>query len=373
MIRVVNEVEESVQWHDGKSSQSIPLRWLRFECPCSECRVEQTSERRWLPLRQNEFRAVSVDNTPSRLSIVWESGHETMFAADRLRASLLVAHRARSQPILWGGGGEPRRFDHGQVTSDKQAMLGFMECFRDEGTAILTETPSVPGQLESTMSILGLPLRETFRERIHDVWVDPAGYNIAHTNEGLPPHSDYPSYSHPPSGQVLHMIVNECSGGDSFVVDGWHAARQMREEHPELFLALAEVPVPFRQYSTERESFARETIIRLDALGEVVGFRYSNQLMQPLHPGDPQFTTWMDAYQVLTQLLTDTSNHRQFRLDGGDALFVHGHRVLHGRTQFAVDGQRHLQDCYFDFDDILARVDRLTGLADAKTLGSVDQ
>lgn len=368
----MNRNEESLQWHDGKSTHSIPLRWLRFECPCVECRVEQTSERRWLPSGRDEFIATKIENTDAGLTIDWKSGHRTVFGAQRLRSSISVADRARSQPVLWGGGGEPQRFDHDQVTSDKQAMLSFMKCFRDEGTAILTGTPSIPGQLESTMSVLGLPLRETFSERIHDVWVDPAGYNIAHTNEGLPPHSDYPSYSHPPSGQVLHMIVNECSGGDSFVVDGWNAARQIQTSAPDLFSALAEVPVPFRQYSAERESFARETIVRLNTMGEVTGFRYSNQLMQPLHPGNERFSDWMDAYVALTETLTDPQNHRQFRLDSGDALFVHGHRVLHGRTQFVVDGKRHLQDCYFEFDDILARVDRLTGLADAKTLGGAD-
>ncbi len=369
----MNEIEESVHWHDGKNTQSIPLRWLRFECPCTECRVEQTTERRWLPREEDEFTATAIENTAAGLSISWASGHRSVFDAVRLRASLSISDRARSEPVLWGGGGVPQRFDHRQVTSDKEAMLSFMRCFRDEGIAILSDTPSIPGQLEPTMSILGLPLREIFSERIHDVWVDPAGYNIAHTNEGLPPHSDYPSYSHPPSGQVLHMIVNECSGGESFVVDGWNAAVQIRDSDPELFLALAEVPIPFRQYSTMRESFARETIVRLDALGEISGFRYSNHLMQPLHPGNPRFSQWMDAYLALTAALTDTQNRRQFRLGSGDALFVHGHRVLHGRTQFVVDGKRHLQDCYFEFDDIMARVDRLSGIANAKTLGGVAQ
>ncbi len=359
---------EVVKWFDGTTEVSIPLRWLRFECPCEDCRVAQTNERRWLPGDIAEFSAAEILSGDDGIDVSWISGHHTHFDAARLRRSLGIRDRARSRPRLWGGGGEPTRFDHDLVANDPNVMLEFMCCFRDEGTAILTGTPSVSGQLEQTMSMLALPLRETFSERIHDVFVDPAGYNIAHTSEALPPHSDYPSYTHPPSGQVLHMLVNECSGGDSFVVDGWNAVENLRAESPELAEILAEVPIPFRQYSIDRESFARSPLVATDRHGNVVGFRYSNQLMQPLAADHPQFDEWMDAYVRLTELVTDPSNHRIFRLDAGDALFVHGHRVLHARTEFSVDGKRHLQDCYFDFDDILARVDRLSGLADAKVV-----
>jgi gamma-butyrobetaine dioxygenase len=87
-----------------------------------------------------------------------------------------------------------------------------------------------------------------------------------------------------------------------------------------------------------------------------------------LDPEEPRYDLWLDGYLHLTELLTDPARQRRFRLDAGDALFVHGHRVLHGRTAFVADGRRHLQDCYFDFDDVLANADRLAGRAVAKTV-----
>ena len=61
--------------------------------------------------------------------------------------------------------------------------------------------------------------------------------------------------------------------------------------------------------------------------------------------------------------MTDASNQVTFRLDAGDTLMVNGLRVLHGRTEFRPDGARHLQDVYFEVDDVVANLARLTGEA----------
>ena len=48
--------------------------------------------------------------------------------------------------------------------------------------------------LERLSARLG-PVREVLFERIHNVKVDPRGYNVAHTSLALPPHNDFASYS----------------------------------------------------------------------------------------------------------------------------------------------------------------------------------
>ena len=37
---------------------------------------------------------------------------------------------------------------------------------------------------------------------------------------------------------------------------------------------------------------------------------------------------------------------------GGQVLLCAGHRVLHGRTALRSKGQRHLQDAYFEHDNV---------------------
>ena len=41
-----------------------------------------------------------------------------------------------------------------------------------------------------------------------------------------------------------------------------------------------------------------------------------------------------------------------FRLEGGHILLVSAHRVLHGRREFKQNGKRHLQDAYFEMDNV---------------------
>ncbi len=358
-----------VEWNVGGRSVRLPLRWIRLECPCHDCRVGQTAERRWVPLDDTDFEPTAVTTGASGIVVDWASGHRTTFSAEQLRASLATRDRARTDVRLIGLTG-PRRFEHDRVVADAGYRVEYLRFLRDEGAAILAGTPSVPGQLEHTLAALGLPVREMFDERIHDVVVDPQGYNIAHTTEALPPHSDFASYTHPPSGQVLHMLANECGGGDSILVDGWSVVEAMRVDEPVLVAALSEVAVGFRQFASRRESFARSPLVVLDPAGRVRAFRYSNQLMQPLEPEHPRFELWLDAYIALSRRLHDPANQYRFRLGDGDALFVHGHRMLHARTAFVPDGRRHLQDAYYEFDDVLAVIDRLTGLATAKAVTS---
>jgi len=39
-------------------------------------------------------------------------------------------------------------------------------------------------------------------------------------------------------------------------------------------------------------------------------------------------------------------------LEGGQILLVAGHRVLHARKEFVANAKRHLQDAYFEHDNI---------------------
>ena len=207
--------------------------------------------------------------------------------------------------------------------------------------------------------------------RIHDVRVDPGGYNVAHTAMELPPHNDFASCSWPPSVQALHMLVNDASGGETVVVDGWRVAESLRKARPEYFDILCQVPVPFRMFDENTETRAAAPIIQLDSGGAIRAFRFSNQLMQRIPPNLPGLVTFYRAYHELCQRVTSHSAKATFRLQGGHVLVTAGHRVLHGRKAFAPDGRRHLQDAYFEHDSarnhLLVLQRRLEGQAGSES------
>lgn len=337
-----------VHWPSGKVSH-LHFLWLRDNCSCEECRVVQTSEKRFMisdvPVDISPL-AVSLDG--DRLVLVWPDGHETVYEGTAIEA-LSAPHGVEWTP--WDSRFTPSRYRFQAFLDDDSIASAAITEFLDTGAIILQQAPTLPGTLESLSPRLG-PIREVLFARIHDVTVDPRGYNVAHTSSGLPPHNDFASYSWPPSVQALHMLVNEPAGGESVIVDGWNVLSRLRDRDPDHFRVLCETPVPFREFDDDNETYAVAPLVRCDADGNIASLRFSNQLMQTLDPGAPGVGEFYRAYYALCSLLTADDVKARFRLGGGDILVVAAHRVLHGREAFEAAGRRHLQDAYFELDNV---------------------
>lgn len=346
-VMQVDSTAVSIDWWPGTQSR-LPHLWLRDNCPCNECRIVQTSEKRFL------LSSVPPDLLPAQaellddvLHLEWPDGHTTRYAGDFLR-SLGDDQRPATKP--WPARFVPQHFDFGAFLADDGTALSALDEFVEIGAIVLAAAPTEPGTLELLAPRLG-PVREVLFARIHDVQVDPRGYNVAHTALPLPPHNDFASYSWPPSVQALHMLENETDGGSSIIVDGWSLLRELRKDMPEFFDALCRMPVPFREFDDNNETYAVEPIVRLSVDGEITGFRFSNQLMQAIDPNSPDADLFYAAYHELCRRVTRSATQSTFRLESGQILVVAAHRVLHGREAFEGNGRRHLQDAYFEFDN----------------------
>lgn len=172
---------------------------------------------------------------------------------------------------------------------------------------LIVDTPTEPNSLEGFAARLG-PMREMHFDRIHDVEVNPARYNVAHAALALPPHNDFAGMSWPPSVQALHMLANEVAGGLSVVVDGFAVLDSMRRDGPDLFELLCRVRVPFRMFDATTETYAVAPLVKLDIEGAMSRFRYSNQVMQPVDPTRRDAAAWYRAHHELSRLVADPSN-----------------------------------------------------------------
>ena len=343
----------TLTWRDGGEAR-IPYLWLRDNCDCAACRIAQTSEKRFdvasVPanLRPWEVSLGEGPDAGAALELVWPDGHRTRYLA----VDLWRLTHGEPQPLrYWGRRFRPRTFDYAQFLGDDATAAAFIEEFLVAGACIIVGAPTEPGSLETLAPRLG-PLREVVFERIHNVAIDPHGYNIAHTAENVPPHNDMVSYSWPPSVQALHMLVNDCDGGDSIIVDGFRALAGLRRKSPALFDALCEVEVPFRLFSEDDETHATNPMVQLDGHGAVRMLRFSNQTMQAVPLSEPKLPVFYRAYRALSQRLHAPAAQARFRLAAGHILIVAGHRVLHGRAPLTGQGARHLQDGYFEHDNV---------------------
>lgn len=351
---------------DAGQTRRYHYVWLRDNCWCGECRVEQTAERKLLTWSiPEDIRATEVEYVTGGLVVDWSDGHRSTYSLKWLQDndySQPGLRRAREQAMLWGSELTVPRFAHEDVMDDGRGQLAYLDAVRKYGVALVSDVPAVPGEVERFAEAIG-HVREVAFERVHNVYHDPKGYNVAHTPLELKPHSDMPSYQWPPSIQLLHFLVNEADGGESVVVDGWNALDKLRHGDPDAFDILTRVPIPYQLFSETEDTYAVAPMVQLGPDGEVGTFRFSNQLALPLSIDFEMVEPFYNAYRKLGNLIDSPEAKVVFKARNGDLLTVHGHRVLHGRMPFTPGtGARHLQDVYMEFDDFMARRRVLLGI-----------
>jgi alpha-ketoglutarate-dependent taurine dioxygenase/DUF971 family protein len=351
----------------GDRESSFHYVWLRDNCWCDECRVAQSGERRLFtadipddiaPVEQG----LDVDETALR--VAWNDGHHSSYDLTWLDVHDYSNRSDRVDPRVthWGSTlSSVPRFEHDEVKADPNVQMAYLQAVREYGAAIVSNTPSVDGEVERFAESIG-HVRETAFERVHNVRHDPQGYNVAHTSLELKPHSDLPSYHWPPSIQLLHFLVNETTGGETVLVDGWAVLNDLRRDNPAAFDTLCRVPVTFQLFSDDEDTRATAPIVQLDTAGRIQIFRFSNQLALPLDAAFTDVGDFYDAYRTLGRMIDSDAYRLQFKTESGDLLTVHSHRVLHGRKAFdPASGARHLQDVYMEYDDLMDRLNVLSG------------
>ena len=343
--------KDSVILSTGSNKQyDLPFLWLRDNCQCDECRIIETQEKQFL------LHTVPVDISPKSVEIkdeslfvLWPDNHQSVIPLNTIEESGKPRYPEHK---LWTSKFTPRRFDWTEFLDNKEIALEALKTFVSFGVIILNNAPKELNSLELLSKRFG-PIHETLFERIHNVSVTGHVYNVAHTSKGLPPHNDFASYKSQPSVQALHMLENECEGGELIIVDGWEIVEDLRKDHPEYFNILKEFNVPFRQFDENNETYAEAPIIKCSSDGSLESFRFSNQLMQMIDPSREDVKSFYKAYHEVSARVHDSKYRSTFRLHGGEVLIVASLRVLHARESFIPDGKRHLQDAYFVYDNAL--------------------
>ena len=203
---------------NNESEYDLPHLWMRDNCPCNDCRVQETQEKRFmLHSVPSDLKPKSVDVDEKHIHLIWPDGHETSISFDDIKS---LEKPRKPEKVLWTNDFIPSYFDWNDFLQKNEIAIDAISDFITRGVIVINGAPSVSNSLEELAPRLG-PIREVLFERIHNVSVDGHVYNIAHTSLELPPHNDFASYTWPPSVQALHMLVNECEGGRSTIVDGF--------------------------------------------------------------------------------------------------------------------------------------------------------
>jgi gamma-butyrobetaine dioxygenase len=363
MITTVTTAENalSVAWAAGGASR-FPYLWLRDNCGCARCRDPRNGQRLFdavdLPAEPHPARASIEDNA---VVILWsDDNHESRYESAWLAAhdpSPAARARRRRKPIYWGAAiaNNLPQADWPRVLADPQEERVFLQALADHGFAVLHQVPLEPGQVAAVGDRLG-HVRVTNYGRLFDVVSIPYPNNLAYTAVALGVHTDNPYRDPTPGLQLLHCLEAGAPGGDTLLVDGFHAAEELRRRHPDDFALLSRLPLPFHFADAGADLKAATPIISTDFEGQVTAVHFNNRSMAPLDLPEEDILPWYRAYRRFAAILREPAGELKIRLAPGDLLIMENNRALHGRTAFDPGrGRRHLQGCYVDKDGVESR------------------
>ncbi|QHA84890.1 gamma-butyrobetaine dioxygenase [Pseudomonas mediterranea] len=352
-----------ITWADGRLSP-FHHQWLRDNCPCPQCVYTVTRE------QVLEIVDVPEDLAPGAirldaegcLCVDWQDGHRSRFDPGWLRAHAYddesraerLAGKAKRQ--LWKHDLQLPVFDYLTLMEDADALLQWLLAVRDIGLTQVRGVPTEPGSLKQLAQRISF-IRESNFGVLFNVQSKADADSNAYTALNLPLHSDLPTRELQPGLQFLHCLVNDADGGESIFVDGFAIAEVLRQEDPEAFTALCEIPVEFRNKDRHSDYRCLAPIIALDALGQVAEIRMANFLRGPFDTSVEQMPRLYRAYRRFIALTREPSFRLMQRLEPGQLWCFDNRRTLHARNAFdPATGARHFQGCYVDRDELLSRI-----------------
>lgn len=337
--------------------------WLRERLPDAAVLDTRTGQR----LEEAAETPTDLRVTSAQIdgTIAFSDGFATRLPADWLAREVIVTP-SPSPRVHWDATLDPARMpaaDLAAMQADPAELGRFLDGLEAFGFAIVRGVPlTMDGGLDFA-DLIG-PIRRTNWGGIADVKAIPNAYDLTMTPRHLEPHSDNP-YREPVPGYILlHCLTNDADGGDSTLVDGFHAAAILRRDDPAAFAALTTTDVTFRYHDETAFLENRGKLIECDAHGEVVQIRYSNRTEMIERLPEDRLDAYYAARAAFWRLIMPGSPLTlQFRLQPGELLMMDNYRLLHGRTGYTLaTGSRHMRQCYLDRDVVGSRRRLLGGL-----------
>jgi len=296
-------------------------------------------------------------------TIAFSDGFATRLPADWL-AGAIAPRASNDRHVHWDGTLDAGAIPTAQLAdlrADPAALGALLGGLDRYGFAVVRGVPTdLDGGLEFA-DLIG-PIRITNWGGMADVKAIPNAYDLTMTPRHLEPHSDNPYRDPVPGYILLHCLVNDADGGDSTLVDGYHAAHLLRSNDPAAFATLTSTDVTFRYH--DASAFLEHTcpLIETNAAGDVVQIRYNNRTEMVGRLPIDRLEAYYAARAAFWRLIAPASPLTlRFRLQPGELLMMDNYRVLHGRTGYTLaTGSRHMRQCYIDRDTVGSRRRLLT-------------
>ncbi|EFX03610.1 serine/threonine-protein phosphatase 2b catalytic subunit [Grosmannia clavigera kw1407] len=340
----------------------LPNIWLRYVSYC---------------LFWNEFgipaniRARDVVADEKGLNVTWSGdNHKSSYPWDFLQFYQENNFRA-PEPVefhYWGRSIEQDppsvAYDSVMKADSDVGVAKLTDLIRRFGFAFVDGTPSAdPEDTRRLLERIAF-IRVTHYGGFYDFVPDLAMADTAYTNLALPAHTDTTYFTDPAGLQAFHLLSHQSPpgqqgqlGGESLLVDGFHAARLLQHEDPAAFDVLTRVRLPWHASGNAGITIApdqRYPVLELDDAKAVHRVRWNND-DRGVVPFDGYIdpVRWYDAARRWSAILQRPDVEYWTQLTPGRVLIFDNWRVMHGRRAFV--GLRRICGGYTARDDFISR------------------
>lgn len=353
-----------IKW-DNDDISEYHFLWLRDNCDCKACVTRLTYEQVFeicdVPF---DIKPTNVEiDSNNMINITWDhEGHKSTYHSGWLKEhcySQEAREKRKFIPKIWDKqtiAKELPIYQYQDIMSEDKALLNWLYELRDFG---ISKIENVEGKQKTVQKVAERIsfIRETNFGTVFDVASKKNANSAAYTTIKLPLHTDLPTRELQPGLQFLHCLVNDASGGESILVDGFKIAEFMRENFPTEYKALTTFPISFYNKDKDTDYRFDSPMITTDHNDNVTEVRLANFLRGPIDIPASDMEALYSAYRRFILLTRDERFQYFHLLNAGDLIVFDNRRILHARNAFNLEtGYRHLQGCYVDKDELLSRI-----------------
>ncbi|RDL39362.1 Trimethyllysine dioxygenase [Venustampulla echinocandica] len=355
----------------------LPHMWLRDNCRCNKCVNQDTMQRAFDTFAIPEkVRPNKVVTEARGLRVEWSHDkHSSLYPWDwilkYIPKSATVCDEnekpismSEDPRIYWGAEikSNPPSVHYDEIMAGDAGVGTWTDKIRRYGFCYVDGCPVSPEKTQQLLERIAF-IRVTHYGGFYDFTADLTMKDTAYTTLALPAHTDTTYFTDPAGLQMFHLLSHEeGSGGESLLVDGFHAARTLEKEDPDSYKVLSRRPITWHASGNEGITITpamKFPVFNIEApsrwddskKSHLIQVRWNNDDRGPIHPIlSPK---WYAAARKWNDILNRKDIEYWAQLEPGRPLIFDNWRVLHGRSAFT--GKRRICGGYVNHDDYISR------------------